>query len=88
MFLRMEISEEHTVELFKWFVANFKSLSKKYSGRAVLIRDFQVIKDFETEFDAGIFASKNYAEETYIVQEVGKDQSCYSVVEISPFIKI
>ena len=72
------MSQEDAMEsLFKWFVSNFEEISRKHSGKAVIVKDFSVIKVFEDEFSANKFAQKNYEYGSYIIQSVTEDSSCY-----------
>lgn len=68
---------DHMDELFKWFVKNFTEISKDYSGKAVIIKDYAVVDSFDNEFIANRYARDHYTYGNYIIQDVSDDTSCY-----------
>ena len=69
--------ENHMKDLFKWFVNNFEMISRDYRGKAVIVKDFQVVNVFENSFIANKFARENLDYGDYIIQDVSEESSCY-----------
>lgn len=66
-------------EDFKWFVENLKTLYDKYPDKYLVIQDEEVVGDGNTFEEALNNAlSKGCELGTFIIQQCGKDQSCYT----------
>ena len=66
-------------EDFKWFVSNLKSLYGKYPNMYLVIQDKKVVASAET-MELGVDKALELGLDlgTFIVQECGKDENCYT----------
>lgn len=66
-------------EDFEWFVNNLKKLYKQYPDKNLVIQDKRVVCVGESFEDALNKAVSNGLElGTYIIQECGEDEGCYT----------
>lgn len=56
-------------ENFKFFIENQNELVSKYPGKFIIIRNKEVVRDFESESLAYQHAIKNFEEGTFLIQE-------------------
>ena len=66
-------------EDFKWFIKNQANLYAKYPNKYLLIKDKKVIETGTTFEEALAKASAAKIDlGTFIIQECGKDENCYT----------
>lgn len=66
-------------EDFKWFTKNLNSLYKLYPNKNIVIQDKQVVCVGDSFEDALVqVTSKGLELGTFIIQECGKDENCYT----------
>ena len=63
---------------FDWFIKNYKALYRKHGSCFVAIKNAKVIGVYKTFVDGVKETQKKEKLGTFIVQEVGKDESCYT----------
>lgn len=64
---------------FDYFLKHHDELVRKYLGRVVVIKDQQVIGDYDTELEAISASQKNgHHVGTFLVQKVEKGEGAYT----------
>lgn len=63
---------------FAWFIKNYKALYDKYGSCFVAIKNAEVIGKYRSYAEGVKEVQKKEKLGTFIVQEVGKDESCYT----------
>lgn len=66
-------------EDFKWFVKHLKNLYTQYPNKYLIIQDKKVVNTGDSFEDALTKATSDNLElGTFIIQECGKDEECYT----------
>lgn len=64
---------------FQFFIANQDALVRDYPGRVVVIKDGQVVGDYDDELDACLDARRRFEPGTFLVQACEPGPSAYTV---------
>ena len=52
---------------FRYFLDNLEELVKKYNNKYIVLKDEEVVADFDTEKEAYYFANKKYEPGSYLI---------------------
>lgn len=63
---------------FKYYLEHQDELVKKFNGRVIVIKDGQVVGDYDSEFEAVKQASEKYEIGTFLVQKCEPGNSSYT----------
>ena len=73
-------------EQFDYYLKHKEEFLKKYEGKAIVLKDFEVVETNKSEWEAFKKASKKYKQGTFIVQKVLPGTEAYTVVISSNFV--
>ncbi len=63
---------------FKYYLEHQDELVKKFNGRVIVIKDGQVVGDYDNEFEAVKKASEKYEIGTFLVQKCETGNNSYN----------
>ncbi|MDP2983513.1 MAG: hypothetical protein Q8O92_09330 [Candidatus Latescibacter sp.] len=63
---------------FDYFLANRDELVKKYNGKVIVIKNQQVIGQYDTELEAVLETSKTEEMGTFLVQKCAPDENSFT----------
>lgn len=63
---------------FSYYISNKDLLIKQYLGRFLVIKDQEVVGDFDTEIDAYSFGVSNYELGTFLIQQCLPGEESYT----------
>lgn len=77
---------QEMLKQFNYYVEHQAEFIEKYNGKAIVLKDFEVVGVQDNEWEAFDSASKKYEPETFIVQQVSPGPGAYTVVISSNFV--
>jgi hypothetical protein len=72
--------------LFDYYLENQPGFVEKYNGKSIILKDFQVVGVYDSDWDAAQFAMEKFPRESYIVQRVSPGIEAYTVIVASNFV--
>lgn len=78
--------KDRLLNLFHYYIENQKEILKKYNGKVIILKDFEVVGAYDNEWDAYETASEKYKPGTFIIQDVSPGTEAYTVVISSSFV--
>jgi hypothetical protein len=73
-------------KLFRFYKEHQADFVKKYLGKTIVIKDYEVVAVYVDEWEAARYASEMYEPGSFIVQQVTPGTGAYTVYIMSNYV--
>lgn len=73
-------------KLFDYYLENQNGFIEKYNGKSIILKDYEVVGVYDSDWDAAQYAMEKFPVGTFIVQKVTPGLGAYTVFITSNFV--